>query len=264
MRILITPKDNPDDAIRLIDGSPYNVNPWNRRPAAEAYLDANGLSGWYDSLQPETELSDIPGRNGAYMPGEFHSSARTVTIRGHRVRYLHSDDSSDVDDAMFRERLNALALREVTLTVMDPIGVHHADAFVSASIETQLDLGFMSFTIILSCPDPLKYGDPVSFPVSGGRVTVENLGNMPTYPIVTVQRAAGLSFISVTNSNGNEVAWEGDGTASNVTLDFRTLMPTVGRVTVDDVFTVGPGSDLIFVSADNGATSTVVVNPAWR
>lgn len=264
MRIVITPKDDPDGAIRLLDGSDYNVNPWDRRPAAEAYLDADSTDGWYDSLQPDVQAQRIPGGNGAYMPGSFTSGARTVTIRGHRVRYLHSDESSDVADGLFRDRLSGLALREVTLTVMDPVGVRHADGFVSASIETSLDMGVMTFSIIITCPDPLKYGDPVPFHVNGGRVVVENRGNTSTMPSVTVERASGLSFLSVTDGHGHEVAWEGDGSATGLTLDFRSLAVPVGRVTVDDVFAVEPGTSTVFVSADNGASIDVMVSPAWR
>ena len=218
------------------------------------------LEGWYGALGIDTDLQRMPGRSGCYAPGLYTSDARTVTLGiAWRCR-------SDIETAGLLDRLDRMTSGVMTLTVEDPHGRRHASCHLSDQIEPSFaPNGAAAWTdIIMTCPDPLKYGDPVPFRVSGGRVRVENRGTMGTLPVIRVERAQGLSFLSVTDGDGHEVAWEGDGSATGLDLDFNSLNPGVGRVTVDDAFTVTPGVSDLYVSADNGATAVVLVSPAWR
>lgn len=265
MRLTIIPKDAPTQGITLKDGSRLsNLVSDKRNQASTAVLDLNGLSGWYDSLEPDTTLYKIPGRSGSYMPVALSASSRIVTIRGHHVRDRWSNRSSSVADGTFRDLLNSLALREVELTVYDELGVRRADGYVSSSIETSLDMAFLTFTIIITCPDPYKYGDYVYYPVSNGRVEVENNGNVESLPVIQAHNDGGVRFVNISDSSGHEVSWEGDGSAPDVTLDFSTLNPTVGLVTEDDAFAIPTGISTIYATATAGSIIDVMVRPAWR
>ena len=219
-----------------------------------------GLEGWYGPPGLDVELQRVPGSDGSYRPGLLTMGSRTVTV-GCAWRCL-----SDVEAFMLLDRLNGMAGGPLTLTVEDPGGRRHAGCYLADDVEPSMstDGAAVWFDLVLTCPDPLKYGDPVRFPARNGVATVENRGNHDTLPTVLVERDTGLRFLSVTGPDGHEVAWEGDGAATRLELDFNTLNPGVGMVTVDDAFPVTPGVMDIRVSVDAGASVSVIVNPAWR
>lgn len=218
------------------------------------------LEGWYGALGVDADLQRIPGRSGCYAPGSYASGSRTVTLGvAWRCR-------SDIETARLLDRLDRMTSGVMTLTVEDPHGRRRAACHLSDRIEPSFAPdGTAAWTdIILTCPDPLKYGDPVRFPVRGGRAIVENRGNAPTLPVVTVERGAGLSFLSVADHDGHEVAWTGDGTPTSLTLDFASLNPTVGQVTMDDAFEIQSGTTTVYLTADSASEATITVTPAWR
>ena len=95
---------------------------------------------------------------------------------------------SSIQLAVLRDRLNALACTPLTLTVEDAHGVRSADCWLADDTDpTPLPTEQAAvFALVLYCPDPFKYGRPVTFAASGSVCRVRNEGNAPTWPSVTV------------------------------------------------------------------------------
>lgn len=218
------------------------------------------LEGWYGSPGVDTDLQRVPGRDGSYPPGLYVRGSRVVTV-GCAWRCM-----TDVEASMLMDRLNAIVAGPLTLSVEDPGGRRHATCHLTDQIEPTLSPQWDAvwFDLILTCPDPLRYGDPVLFTFAGGRCQVENQGNAATLPVVHATNPSGVGFVSVTDDSGHEVAWEGDGSATEVTLDFSSLNPGVGAVTRDDAFPIRPGIGTVYATATSGSSITMTVNPAWR
>ncbi|MBT1171265.1 hypothetical protein [Bifidobacterium sp. SO4] len=263
MRVTLTPLDAPLHPLILKDGSRKAFNPFDRRPSVEAVLDVDSLSdGWYSSLEPDVEDKPIPGWHGSYQPAFIRLKKRTVTLKGHRMRWLHARDASTLGDGAFKEYLCALVGRLVRLEVEDENGYRWSDGFVGAQIPFQSDMGFTTFSIILSL-ESFKHGYAGLFTPVGNRCRVENDGTAPSWPVVIVDNPAGLSFVNVSDGTG-EVNWTGDGTATSVTLYFAGLDPQSGRMERNDVFTIPPGGMDLYVTASKGSTVTVECAPSWK
>ncbi len=168
---------------------------------------------------------------------------------------------SSIQLAVLRDRLNALACTPLTLTVEDAHGVRSADCWLADDTDpTPLPTEQAAvFALVLYCPDPFKYGRPVTFAASGSVCRVRNEGNAPTWPSVTV--SGHVTSLRLALDDG-EVRWQGD--ADGLELDFRDMLPSAGTVTYDLAFPIRPGSYGVAVSADAGANVSMTLRPAWR
>lgn len=183
------------------------------------------------------------------------AGGRTVTINAAAVCM------SGIQLAALRDRLNALACQPLTLTIEDAHGIRSADCWLADDTDP-IPLPTeqaAAFTLVLYCPDPLKYGPPITYPASGGVIRIRNEGNAPTWPSIAVTGRA--TSLRLTLGDG-EVRWQGD--ADGLTLDFRDMIPSAGNVTKDLAFRIPPGASTVTAAVDAGATVSMTVRPAWR
>lgn len=212
-----------------------------------------GLEGWFGTASPNAEAEAVPGGDGAFMPLSLTSAARTVTLSvAGRFR-------SSVECAEVRDRLLAICSGEMDIEVSDAAGPRRSRCYASDAVEPAMfadERGF-SCDIVLTCPDPVKRGDPVRFAASGGRIAAFNEGNAPVWPRI---EASGTSSLRL-ELDGHVVSWSGSGALS---LDFADMRPSAGAVAADDAFRIPPGRCSVSVEADAGASVAMVVEPGWR
>lgn len=254
MMVTITPDSG--DPIVMWDGSRANMIGGQRDAQFQFALDKNSLSGWYETPEVRETPLDRPQEDGAYWPSRLTQKPRIVTIRAHISQRKRSSRTQLLS---VNDRLNSLVGRRCTLMVQDELGCRSADGYLSSQMSWETDLGFTELTLILSFPDPLKYGTQVAFTASGGAIRVRNDGNAPTWPSVAVSGHS--TSLRLTLGDG-EVRWQGD--ADGLALDFRDMIPDSGTVTVDRPFAIPPGESTVTVAVDSGASVSMTVKPAWR
>lgn len=224
------------------------------------YLRPDGLGDeWYSPAASRADFEENPSDNGAFWPDEWLLSARTFPIRG----ALWTRNSS-LGQAKARRQLAALHNRPLTILVEDEGGERWVTgASTQRPIITRPDIWRVEFTLFVTCPDPLKYGREARYPVSGGGVTVENGGDSPTWPIIY---ATGPTTVCSVELGGRMVAWHGNAPngfrldpADGLAIDPSGAV--VGRLAVDDVFRVPPGSHRLAASSDGPLA--IGVRSAW-
>lgn len=225
------------------------------RPMNHGVMRVTKITGWYGAKGAREQATDRPQQDGAYWPSRLTGGGRTVTVNAAAVC------RSSIQLAVLRDRLNALACTPLTLTVKDAHGVRSADCWLADDTDpTPLPTEQAAvFALVLYCPDPFKYGRPVTFAASGSVCRVRNEGNAPTWPSVTV--SGHVTSLRLALDDG-EVRWQGD--ADGLELDFRDMLPSAGTVTYDLAFPIRPGSYGVAVSADAGANVSMTLRPAWR
>lgn len=257
MRITIGPVDRPEQSIILLDvHEQWGHDPW---PDNVAYL-TEMPEGWYDSLTQRNAPVENPQADGSYMPLRLLASHRTVTLHCRRGQHRWSRQSSSLADLRFFDVLNSLVTQRIRMTVEDGLGRRHSDGILTQPInQSWPGVESTKFTLILSL-DPLKLGDPISTVLTGsGEMRVEGNGMAPSLPAV---RADGrVSRLSL-SCNGHTVRWTGN--ATSLSFDFDSLTPNTGDITDDDLFCINPGTNIVSVSADSTARTTLTYCPAWR
>lgn len=221
------------------------------------------VEGWYDSPDLQSaDFTDLPGADGSFPPGELFLTNRVITIHG-----FHSNvfgDAASVTSGRFVDDLVGLVGRKVRVTVSDFTGVRYCTGFVASQIPVNVSFDKShDFSVIITCPDPRKYSNPVEYKAANGRVTVVNSGTMDSWPEFEVINPVRLSFVNVTDDNGHDVEWVGDG-ATSLHMSFYDLKPDSGRVTKANAFTVQPGEHTFYVTADADSSITVKLASAWR
>lgn len=214
-----------------------------------AYIMEEGISGWYGSPAPREEVFGRAETDGDGMPVMLTQGARIVTLE------CVGNFESAIDAANYVSQITSLMCKPLTLTCHDGGGRKHAKGFISDDPEIMPypDEESLRFTLIITCPDPFRYADPIEYPVQNGKATVINTGNAPTWPKIKI---LGTSFSA--KFDGHEVDWFG---SVHALVDFRDPSKTLG-VTLDDVFQIPPGIHTIEVSASGNAS--VIVESAWR
>lgn len=219
------------------------------------WLTDQGIQGWWGAVKPREEGVPIPQQDGCYMPARLTSGGRTVTVNGACVA------SSSVDMGVLRDRINDLMNRPLTLMVSDSMGERHAACWLADDPEPGMWVGeqVFTFTLVLFCPDPLKYGREVSFAPSLPWLEVENAGLAASWPRVRVDGP--VSMLRVRCDEGM-VEWHGD--AAGLDLDFADMQPSSGRVTIGRPWRVRPGTGRYWVDMDGAGDMRMIVRPAWR
>lgn len=271
MLITLHPIGAPEDCLRLVDG-------WtgNRLAAGQSHgeiytLERNGLEGWFEPASPRVSIDTIPGSDGAYWPDTPLLSPRIVTIRGFHVASRRSTLSA----ARFRDRLAAWATRPLRLVVDDTPGVRTATGVLSDQIViNRKHEAVTKFSLIVTCPDPLKYSPPTHYPVSSGKVfEAENNGTAPVFPEVRFSHCPVSVRVAY---DGGRLEWSAEN--MNI-LDPAVLSLESGQMLLDNGRAIGsvldldlprfqPGSQTVGVAwedaqADTPSSSKLLVSAGW-
>lgn len=253
----ITPVTRPGQAFSLVDGS--GLNAWPK--SGEVFgLERDGLDGWKNGVAPRFEAPEIPGQDGSYIPDEVLLASRVLTIRGF---YVARKPASSLGVTAFDDLLASLVGEWLVITVHDAAGPRTVEGFVSAiPVNARISEHRLKFTLVILCPDPLKYGPEIAYPAAGPSVSVENAGTGSVFPRFVV--AGPVRYLDV-RALGRRVRWV--GAATGLTLDFRDGFPLSGGVEVGsmpfaEVFRVPPGRTQIAVDSDGAVT--IGVSPGWK
>lgn len=295
MKITIGPISDPADRVTLVDGWATN-NPHISQFKGDVYgLEENGLDGWFDSIKPRVDISERPGNDGAYWPARSLLSPRIVTIRGFMYRSL---GASVLDVARFRDRLNAWLTQPLEIVVDADNGLRRVTGVLSDQIIQHVSKRdrYVRFSLIVTCPDPLKYGAEVryAFPpettlLQAGwyatEVWVENVGTAPTWPVFTFPpKVAAFEVWDNNRGQGKHILW-GLIDDEPPAYDFRIRFDSqdgyvtplhnpghlIGQVVTDDFQAIQPGRTYLHVefSTEGGfaefdpTDAAVTIRPAW-
>lgn len=215
-----------------------------------------GMDGWDGTPAPRESPADIPQSDGAYMPSRLTVGSRVLTIRC-LVKTLDSLAAS-----MVRDRVCDLMTRTLTVTVTDPSGMRQCSGYLSADPATTMVFWgqAVSFSLIVTCPDPLKYGRLiVCQPDPAGDLSAANPGTLPAWPHARVEGPVRQLSLS---QGGRRVVWAGE--ADGLDLDFRDMMPSAGDLVRDQAFRLPPGSSIVQYTVSLGARLILTFRPAWR
>lgn len=216
-------------------------------------LERDGLEGWYESVDSrEGDLVAIPDANGSYWPQELFSESRVVTVRGFFSTL--GTDASDVSTGTARDLVASFHKAPVRVTVSDEIGDRYVTGYVAASIQiTRVSNVLFKFSVIVNCPDPIKYGPESikSLPAAAAPFEVDNSGRAAVAPVI---RSVGrIRSLRVENGSGSFV-WVGDTTS--LTIDLREGIPRnaagaeTGTVLFGEIVEIPPGRSTVSVVAD--------------
>ena len=265
MRVTIIPLDKQECARTLVDGASWLNHEWQ---AGEFLgLERDGLEGWYDGPIPrDHDTMDRIGLPGSFWPADNPDDIgeRIITIRGeHRSR---PREASTLSTGVFRDWVAWLACRRVRVQVEDQNGLRFCDGLVASQTTVEVRNNFKTgFSLIVTCPDPRKYGLPVEYASSEGSVSVVNAGNIGSWPTVNI--AQHVTAVTVAFGS-HSVTWSGD--ADSLSLDVSTLHPSSCTVGSDDGFQIPPGKHDVTVSAKDGESAvpdadvSVSLASAWR
>lgn len=177
MRVTIASLTRPLAAFTLHDG--YDRASW-RAPMVQALT---GLEGWLEGVTPRFEDPIVPTGHGSYGPADIYLASRIVTVRfAARAMFRHGGSSLMV--AQFDDLVASLVGEWVEIRVEDASGVRTASGYVGAlPVRERISEWAARYTLIMNCPDPLKYGTTVAYAAAGGAVDVRNEG-VPGVPYV--------------------------------------------------------------------------------
>lgn len=217
------------------------------------FLLEDGVEGWFGSPAPREDVLERTLSDGDYPPSSLTQGARPITLHG-IGRF-----ASSLDAARFRDRLLSLMFKSVVVRGEEPGGARECEGFVSDDPDPVLTDGdrVVQFSLIITCPDPKKYGEAHKFKPKSGQVEVINEGNAPTWPIVKVDGTVHNLTISY---GSQQVKWS--GSSNGLTIDFRDMAASSGSISVDNAFEIPPGKTKLTVSTDGDLS--VIVRPAWR
>lgn len=140
------------DGIVLRAGTPATPDPsgwWLGTP------DQGTLEGWWEPPAPRAEATARPQADGAYAPASLLVDARLLTV------VLHHGADTPAQERAARSLLAALARGWMRVVVEEQGGIFHVRAFCSAQVKATHVTGTVStWSLILTCPDPLIYGGP--------------------------------------------------------------------------------------------------------
>lgn len=217
------------------------------------------LKGWDSTPATDYKPQRRPNGNGSYMPdaSRLTTDGRTLELSCWTVC------ESSIAQAAACDRIADLTGRILTITVTDSSGIRQTSGWISDDpngIRWRHESN-LNFTLVIYCPDPLKYGPPTETPFQGGTATVQNHGTQPTYP--TLHVTGSPTRVSVA-FDGHRVAWALPGTSVDARLDLADMIPSVGTITMDDAFAIPPGAHTVSATVIGDAALSMIVRNAWR
>lgn len=261
MRVTISLASTNEPVFSLVDGS--WLNSWPVRGELLA-LEKDGLDGWYESVDPRVDdMPELPGQHGSFWPEEVLLASRVLTIRG--FHYGMVGRSSTLAVARFRDLVASLVGVALRVAVEDAAGMREVTGYISSQVPmTLLTERGTKFSLIIMCPDPLKYGQAVAYPAGGGVVSLENVGTGDV--AFTVSTQSRIKSLQVQYS-GSRFVWEGDS-KDGLFVDLADGRPVdaagaeVGFLVDADPIRVPPGRHSVSVVAD--VPVTVTLRPGWK
>lgn len=217
-------------------------------------LKKDGIKGLYGSPNVREKPLDRPQMDGAYWPSRLTQGARTITLDA----FAHG--LSSVETMRLIDRLNDLMGRELTILVEDSAGQRTLSGWLSADPEPLMltTQRHFEFALVVTCPDPYKYGAWLWQSPQSGRLQLANTGTAPTW--IRFRAASHITTLHAVWGDA-EIEWEGD--TSSLTLDTRDMIPSAGLVTADWAMPVQPGVTQVTVDTDC-TDLRVGFRPAWR
>jgi hypothetical protein len=234
-----------DDTITLID---------NRLDKhGDGWIRLDGIKGLYGATKPRESGLAIPQQHGSYWPSRLTAESRTITLDCLTRR------ESTIETLDLIDRINDMAYQQITILVYDAKGTRYLTGWLADDPQQTLleRLDAFTFTIILYCPDPMRYGPWIEYPATNGLIRVSNEGNIESWPIVKTNNVTSLTL----SLGAQQVKWA--GTSNPMLLNFADMQPSQGTVLVDDAFSVPLRNSVISASYHTGSVS-MLVRPAWR
>lgn len=213
------------------------------------------VEGWYGTPAPRETVLGRYSSDGDAWPPSLTQGARTVSIYGALEAKSSIEATAAIND------INSLFGKSLTITGEDAAGRKHIDGFLSDDPMPTFLPGecLVRFSLVFTCPYPVKRGDYRTYTSSGTNFTVHNGGNAPAYPIIEITG----STQSVTISYGSHtVSWSGTAT-NKFYLDLAADLSGVSGIVKDDAFAVPPGDSTIKVTSSGGEISVYLAD-AWR
>lgn len=113
---------------------------------------SGAMEGWWAPPPPRAESVDRPQADGAFAPAHLLVGARVLTL------VLHHVGVSQADEQQARALIAALARGWLRVVVEEEGATYHVRAFSSAHPKVTHHSGQAStWSLVLTCPDPLKY-----------------------------------------------------------------------------------------------------------
>lgn len=214
-----------------------------------------GVDGWDGTPAVRESPVSRPQADGSYMPSRLTVDHRVITLR------CFVKCRTELESSAVKDRVNDLMARRLKVSFEEPAGRREVSGFLSGDPATTMAFWghALSFSLIITCPDPYKYGDRVIFTGDGLSVGVSNPGPLPVLPTIRAEgQMSGLSL----KLGGHQVIWSGDTTA--LSLDFADMVPSSGVISKDDAFEVPHGESTIEYTIKGLASIKVAIRPAWR
>jgi hypothetical protein len=238
-----------DDLVVLRDSRGWSDRDWL----------LTGVRGWFGSPEAREGVTKASGHDGDFWPVTMTQGARTSTLSGAILA------GSTVGLARELDRLDALVGKRLAVTCEDAHGARMAEGFVSDDPDPEIDGATeqtATFDLVITFPDPHRYGRWSTVTPYGGKARLPNEGNIPSYPRVHV--ASGddqTKFTYLAFSSGSQkVTWT--GSALSLDIDLADMVPSTGTVGINNAFAVPPGGCVASVSSDGDVT--IDVRDAWR
>lgn len=129
------------DSSQVIDG-------W-----ALAEPEGGNMDGWWTPPSPRATAKERPQTDGAFSPANLLVGARVLTIIAH-----HAADDEETE-LRSRSLMSAICRTRLRVVVEEAGRIGHVHGFVSAKVKhTHWEQPGSTWSLIITCPDPLIYG----------------------------------------------------------------------------------------------------------
>lgn len=263
MKITITPLGKPEQTLVLVDGYAGNNRDRTGFQGDQLGLVKQGLEGWYESVVPRINVSEVPGSDGAYWPAETLLAPRHLVIRG---AYTAGRWRSQLSVGLLRDRLASWIRDSLEICVEDEMGTRTVQGVLVEQIgHKRHGNHIFEFSLIVTCPDPVKYSPALALPIEPGQtIVLENVGTAGVAPRLWFDTARAI----LVEYAGGRFEWENARQVDGVQIDLGAGVACgesgepVGRVFTDSLGLCEPGQTEVTVSGvfDGG---TVLMRSGW-
>lgn len=191
--------------------------------AAPPFVDVEKVTG-LDMAEVDVSEHDVDGAHGGTVYGTFFK-VRTVVIEG--TIYAASNSIDSYIDALISNYLPA-ATPSPFYFRGEGVGTRFLYCY-SVGIRFDVDrlrsTGSCKVQIQLKAADPIKYAEHVASPNNNTYTTVNNIGNMVTYPIFKLQGGTYTDITLRNNTTAKELSITRNFTLSDILeINFNTKM----------------------------------------